>query len=438
MTTENQPQRPEDDTAQMPAVHEPAPAVVPEPDLAPTAGAAHAGPPSYINGPYGVPPQQPVPVEGEPPVWAVPPAAAAPGHAAPSRAVRTLVAGAAALVLALGSGVAGAWVALQLDDRGSTTTTTTSNNQPAAAAPVIDRSSLASIAAAVLPSVVDIDTGSGEGSGVVLTADGYVLTNNHVVATARNNAMTVTFSDGKTAQATVVGTDAKTDLAVIKATGVSGLTPAKFGDSGSLHVGDTVLALGSPLGLEGSVTAGIVSALDRTIQTGGGQRSPLEQPSAVSSISGAIQTDAAINPGNSGGALVNMNGEVVGINTAIATSGGSDGNIGVGFAIPSNRAVQVKDQLVKGEKVSHPQLGVNVSTADGGGAIVGAVATGSPAAQAGLQQGDVITKVGDRTINDSDDLVSAVQSAKVGDRIDITYKRGDAVRTTTATLAEAS
>jgi putative serine protease PepD len=434
MTTENQ-----QPTEPIPAVPEPAPAAAPEPDLAPAAGAAYVAPAPYINGPYGVPPQEPTVVEGEPPVWAVPPAAAAPAAAGPNRFGRVLVAGAAALVLALGSGVAGAWAALQLDARGSATTTTSSSaNQPAAAAPVIDRSSLASIAAAVLPSVVSVDTGTGEGSGVVLTADGYVLTNNHVVATARNNAMTVMFSDGKSARATVVGTDARTDLAVIKAEGVSGLTPAKFGDSGSLRVGDTVLALGSPLGLEGSVTAGIVSALDRTIQASSEQRSQFDQPTTSNSISGVIQTDAAINPGNSGGALVNTNGEVVGINTAIATSGNSNGNIGVGFAIPSNRAVQVKDQLVQGEKVSHPQLGVNVANADGGGAVVSAVVAGSPADKAGLRQGDVITKVGDRTINDSDDLVSAIQSGNVGDRVDITYKRGDAVSTTTATLAEAS
>jgi putative serine protease PepD len=302
---------------------------------------------------------------------------------------------------------------------------------------VIDRSSLASIAAGVLPSVVSISTGSGEGSGVVLTPDGYLLTNNHVVAAARS--LTVTFSDGKTARASVVGTDPKTDLAVVKADGVSGLTAAKFGDSSSLRVGDTVLALGSPLGLEGSVTAGIVSATDRTIRTGGGgQNTPFDQPAPTGSIAGVIQTDAAINPGNSGGALVNTNGEVVGINTAIATAGNGNGNIGVGFAIPSNRAVQVKDQLIRGEKVSHPQLGVSVSTAEGGGALVGVVTSGSPAAQAGLQQGDVITKLGDRAINDSDDLISAIQASKVGDRVVITYQRGGAESTTTATLAEAS
>src|SRR5262249_5094525 len=157
------------------------------------------------------------------------------------------------------------------------------------------------------------------------------------------------------AQATIVGTDPASDLAVIKAQGVSGRTPAKFGDSNNIQQGDTVLALGSPLGLDGSVTAGIVSALDRTISGAGGQSQP--RHGRPTSISHAIQTDAAINPGNSGGALVNLAGEVIGINTAIATSGQGEGNIGVGFAIPSNRAKQVADQLLKGQKVSHPFLG---------------------------------------------------------------------------------
>jgi len=447
----SEPQQPQNDQnniwrpAEPPAADQPVPAddrptqsqPAVEQSLPPTAEQPVV-PAPYLNAPYGVPPQQPTSGGGEPPVWAVPPAAAEAPK--PSRVGKAMTAGVAALVLALGSGVAGAWAALQLDDRGSATTTSTGNNRSnTAAAPVIDRSSLASIAASVLPSVVSVDTGSGEGSGVVLTEDGFILTNNHVVASGNGNQLSVVFSDGKSARATVVGTDPKSDLAVVKADGVSGLKPAAFGDSGALEVGDTVLALGSPLGLEGSVTAGIVSATNRTIQSGGNERnSPFAAPGASSSITGVIQTDAAINPGNSGGALVNMNGEVVGINTAIATSGNSNGNIGVGFAIPSNRAVQVKDQLVKGEKVSHPQLGVSVGTADGGGAVVQSVAAGSAAAQAGLQQGDVITKLGDQAINDSDDLVSAVQSRKVGDRVDITYKRGNDTRTTTATLAEAS
>jgi len=279
--------------------------------------------------------------------------------------------------------------------------------------------------------VVSIQAGTAGGSGVVLSEDGYILTNNHVVAGA--NRLVVTFSDGKRARASIVGTDARTDLAVIKAQGVSGLQPATFGDSDAVRVGDTVLALGSPLGLDGSVTAGIVSALERTIRASDG-RSPLRG----ATISGVIQTDAAINPGNSGGALVNLNGEVIGINTAIATSGGGTGNIGVGFAIPGNKAKQVAEQLRKGERVKHAYLGVSVTPAEGGGAEVAAVEEGSPAAEAGLRPGDVIIKMGQNVITDSDDLVAAVQSRNVGDRVEITYRRGGSEHTTTVTLAEAS
>jgi len=332
---------------------------------------------------------------------------------------------AAAVVLALGSGVAGAAAALGLTGAGTVEVTKTYQ-----AAPVVDRSSLSDIAARVQPSVVSIRAGGAGGSGVVLSEDGYVLTNNHVVANA--NRLLVTFSDGRTARASTVGTDPRTDLAVIKAQDVSGLQPATFGDSDAMRIGDTVLALGSPLGLDGSVTAGIVSALDRTIRPGD------RASGRGATISGVIQTDAAINPGNSGGALVNLNGEVIGINTAIATSGGGTGNIGVGFAIPANKAKQVAEQLRAGQKVRHAYLGVMVTAAEEGGAEVASVEDGSPAAEAGLQPGDIIIKMGNTLIADSDDLVSVVQSRNVGDRIEITYRRGGSERTATVTLAEAS
>ncbi len=222
----------------------------------------------------------------------------------------------------------------------------------------------------------------------------------------------------------------------MKAAGVSDLTPAEFGDSDEMQVGDQVLALGSPLGLQGSVTAGILSARDRTIQAGGSERDPA---AGVTSISGLLQTDAPINPGNSGGALVNTRGEVIGINTAIATSGqGSTGNIGVGFAIPSNKAEDVAEKLQRGEKVSHPTLGVSVTAAEGGGALVAEVLPGSAAERAGFQQGDVITRFGEKAISDSEDLVAVVQAGKVGDRVDVTYKRNNVEATATVTLAEAS
>ncbi|MCW3844465.1 trypsin-like peptidase domain-containing protein [Micromonospora yasonensis] len=390
----------------------------------------HGGPvPPYQNHqahqPYpGAQPPQP----GQP----VPPWGPQPQPVRPSRAGKFVGAGALALALMLGSGVAGGALALAVG--GHTTITRTYS-----AAPVINSADLPKIAASVQDSIVTIMTDSGEGSGVILSADGYVLTNNHVVASASGNTVKVVFADGKTAQAKIIGTDPKTDLGVVKASGVSGLKAAKFGDSDAMQVGDQVLALGSPLGLQGSVTAGILSARDRTIQAGEGGQQQNPQQGGASSISGLLQTDAPINPGNSGGALVNTRGEVIGINTAIATAGqGSNGNIGVGFAIPSNKAKDVAEKLQRGEKISHPSLGVSVSAAEDGGAMIGAVTPGSAAEKAGLQRGDVITKFGDKVINDSNDLVGAVQSGKVGDRVQVEFKRNGSTQTASVTLAETS
>ncbi|WP_433115221.1 trypsin-like peptidase domain-containing protein [Micromonospora sp. CA-246542] len=385
----------------------------------------HAQHPQHL-GQHAQHPGQPVPPWG--------PQATPPGSGPrPGRIAKFAGAGVAVFALMLGSGVAGGALALALDgDRGGVTRTYT-------AAPVLNSADLPKIAAAVQDSVVSIATDSGEGSGVVLTADGYVLTNNHVVASASGDTVQVVFADGRNVQAKIVGTDPKTDLAVVKANGVSDLKPAKFGDSDAMQVGDQVLALGSPLGLQGSVTAGILSARDRTIRAGEGQQQdPRQQGQAVSSISGLLQTDAPINPGNSGGALVNTRGEVIGVNTAIATSGQSTGNIGVGFAIPSNKAKDVAGKLQRGEKVSHPSLGVGVNQAEGGGALVASVTPGSPAEKAGLQQGDVVTRFGDKAINDSDDLVGAVQAGKVGDRVELHFKRNGAEKTATVTLTETS
>ncbi len=397
-----------------------------------TAGTHHGvGYPTAAGGP--VPPYQQQPYPGAQPHQAgqpVPPWAA-PQPARPSRAGKFIGAGALALALMLGSGVAGGALALAVG--GHTTITRTYS-----AAPVINSADLPRIAASVQDSIVTIMTDSGEGSGVILSADGYVLTNNHVVASASGNTVKVVFADGKSAQAKIVGTDPKTDLAVVQAEGVSGLKAAKLGDSDAMQVGDQVLALGSPLGLQGSVTSGIISARDRTIQAGeSGQQ--MNQRQGISSISGLLQTDAPINPGNSGGALVNTRGEVIGINTAIATAGqGSNGNIGVGFAIPSNKAKDVAEKLQRGEKISHPTLGVSVGPAEDGGAMIASVIPGSAADKAGLQRGDVVTKFGDKVINDSNDLVGAVQSGKVGDRVDVQFKRDGAAQTATVTLAETS
>ncbi|GAA2379053.1 trypsin-like peptidase domain-containing protein [Dactylosporangium salmoneum] len=343
----------------------------------------------------------------------------------PGRGGRAALIAVCAVVLAVGSALGGGLVATQLADGKQAASPSVVTRDPA---PNLDRSSVGGVAEAVLPSVVDISTGEAEGSGVIMTADGQIVTNNHVVQGAQK--LVVTFSSGKTASATVVGTDPAGDIAVIKVQGVSGLTPAKFGDSDALRVGDTVLAVGSPLGLQGSVTAGIVSALHRTIEGEQGGKS----------IADAIQTDAAINPGNSGGALVNLKGEVVGINTAIATAGSSQsgeaGNIGLGFAISANRARAAADQLAKGGKVSHPYLGVQLTDGDNG-ALIGGVVSGGPADKAGLRTGDTVTKFGTATVTDATSLINAVQGAKAGDKVPVTVNRNGAPQTVTVTLGEA-
>ncbi|MFC7639858.1 S1C family serine protease [Streptosporangium lutulentum] len=281
--------------------------------------------------------------------------------------------------------------------------------------------------------------------------------------------MTVKFSDGKTASAKIIGTDPTTDLAVIKADDISGLTPASLGDSDALEVGDYVLAIGSPLGLSGSVTAGIVSALNRTLTVGddegpqqqmppgwpgGGQQLPpgwpggqeqggggpeqQQQGSGATTIGGAIQTDASINPGNSGGALVNASGQVVGINTAIATNGG-EGSIGVGFSIPINTAKQVAQQLIDNGKVSHAFLGVSLTdaTGDAGGALIAQVTADSPADKAGLKQGDLITKINATPVEDGNTVVGAVRGFKPGQKVVVAYVRDGQPHTVTVTLVEA-
>ncbi|MEU4831093.1 trypsin-like peptidase domain-containing protein [Streptosporangium sp. NPDC023615] len=362
-----------------------------------------------------------------------------------------LGAGLALAAMAVGGGVAGAFAATALNEPA----VTVSSSAPVVS-PVGNATTVADIAQAVQPSVVSIEVktaaGGGEGSGVVLSSDGLILTNNHVVAaggqSAEGNQVTVRFSDGKSATAKVVGTDPATDLAVIRAEGVSGLTKASIGDSDRLKVGDSVLAIGSPLGLSGSVTAGIVSALNRTLTVGGDQGRQQLPPGwggpgqaqgggGGITIGGAIQTDAAINPGNSGGALVNAAGQVVGINTAIATNGG-EGSIGVGFAIPITTANQVAQELIADGKVSHAFLGVSVTdaTGDAGGALVGQVTQGSPADKAGIRQGDLITKIDDTVVDEAATVVGAVRGFKPGRQVTISYVRDGQPQTATVTLAE--
>jgi putative serine protease PepD len=317
---------------------------------------------------------------------------------------------------------------------------------PAAALPA---GSVEQVAAKVVPSVVKLETDMGraseEGSGIILTADGLILTNNHVVAAAKQapgapggGAQTkVTFSDGSTKPFTVVGTDPSSDIAVVRAQGASGLTPITLGSSQNLRVGQDVVAVGSPLGLEGTVTTGIVSALNRPVAAGGDARNQ-------NTVLDAIQTDAAINPGNSGGALVNMNGELVGINSAIATMGGDSpqaqsGSIGLGFAIPVDQAKRIADELIQNGTATHASLGVQVSNdATTDGAKIVEVTKDGAAAAAGLPSGVVVTKVDDRVIPSADALVAAVRSKAPGEKVTLTYlDQTGKPQTVTVTLGKA-
>ena len=301
--------------------------------------------------------------------------------------------------------------------------------------------SVADIAARILPAVVSIDiqtaNAGGTGSGVVIDGSGHILTNNHVVSLAAgDNAATinVVFSGAKQTlvPATIVGRDPQSDLAVIKVS-VANLTVAQLGDSDKLQVGDPVVAVGSPFGLAGTVTSGIISATHRPVRLSGGI-------SDTNAVIDALQTDAAINPGNSGGALVNGSGAVIGINTAIrSTSSGADesGSIGLGFAIPINSAKTIADELIRTGKAVHATMGVSAkSVTDGStdGAQVQNVADGSAAASAGIKEGDVIIKVGDRTIADADELVVAVQAHGVGETVPVVINRSGRQLTVQVTL----
>jgi len=285
--------------------------------------------------------------------------------------------------------------------------------------------SVADIAKRVSPAVVSIDVrtsdAAGAGSGVVIDKGGYILTNNHVVAFPGSPTIRVVFADRSSSPARVVGTDPRNDLAVIKVDKTS-LMVASLGDSDKLAVGDPVVAIGNPLGLRGTVTAGIVSALRRPLRLPGENGEP-------DAVIDAVQTDASINPGNSGGALVDAAGAVVGINTAIASlgqSGSQSGNIGVGFAIPVNTARAVAEELIHTGKVRHADLGASSrSVTDGSrdGAYLVQVVPNGPAAKAGLKEGDVVVRYGDTLIDSGDALTVAVAESKPGDSVVLRYVR---------------
>jgi putative serine protease PepD len=264
-------------------------------------------------------------------------------------------------------------------------------------------------------------TQQAQGSGFVYDDAGHIVTNYHVVEGA--TSVKVTFADGSTYSAKVVGSDPSTDLAVIDVDAPSSkLVPLSVADSDGVAVGDGVVAIGSPFGLAETVTSGIVSQLDRTIDSTNGY-----------SIPGAIQTDAAINHGNSGGPLLDLQGRVIGVNSQIESdSGGSDG---VGFAIPSNTVRSVADQIISGQQVKHAYLGVSLQNASTGhGAELARVTSGSPADDAGLQSGDVVTHFDGTAITNADELSSAVAAKQPGDKVTVTYRRGGQTKTVTVTL----
>lgn len=382
------------------------------------------------------------------------------------------------------AGLLGGGVAVAADaalNGGNTAAGTTGQSQTVV---VNDHESVNAVTAAAVkasPSVVTIEVSgsgsSGSGSGIILDDEGHILTNTHVVTlggTVASPSIEVQTEDGRVLSATVVGTDPLSDLAVIKVDAPD-LTPASLGDSGDLNVGDTVIAIGAPLGLAGTVTDGIVSTLNRTISVqssaapesntdsapeddGYGFRfappdgSSQNQSSASASIYlNVIQTDAAINHGNSGGALVNSDGEVIGVNVAIAsassTSTGEDsGSIGVGFAVPANYAKRVAEEIIADGSASHGFLGVSVTPATGSGsssftigaAIADNPASGTPAANAGLQKGDIVTSVNGIPITDAQSLTAAIRMQAAGSKVNIDYVRNGQTASTSTTLGDSA
>ena len=345
-----------------------------------------------------------------------------------SRAGRLTV---GALAIAVVSAGIGGGVATLVQPGRPSLSSSINGAAPSVPAASLPAGSVEQVAAKVVPSVVKLETDLGrqseEGSGIILSTDGLILTNNHVVAAANGGPGSpsgvqtkLTFANGATTTFRVVGTDPSSDIAVVQAEGASGLTPITLGSSGNLRVGQDVVAIGSPLGLEGTVTTGIVSALNRPVAAGGDAQNQ-------NTVLDAIQTDAAINPGNSGGALVNMNGELVGVNSAIATLGGASaqsqsGSIGLGFAIPVDQAKRIADELIQSGTASHASLGVQVGNDAGAdGAKIVDVTAGGAAAAAGLPSGVMVTKVDDRIISSADALVAAVRSKAPGEKVTLTY-----------------
>ncbi|MER5846948.1 trypsin-like peptidase domain-containing protein [Streptomyces sp. NPDC002012] len=385
---------------------------------------------------------------GAGPVWGAPAQLASP-EGPRKRGMGGLVAAVAAAALIAGGigGAFGYWAADRNDSsNGSTTVAASSNPQDLKREP----GTVAGVAAKALPSVVTIDAqgGDGEGgtgTGFVYDKEGHILTNNHVVASAANSGqLTATFSDGKKYNAEVVGRAQGYDVAVLKLKNPpSGLTPLSLGNSDQVAVGDSTIAIGAPFGLSNTVTTGIISAKNRPVASGDGS-------GGSNSYMSALQTDASINPGNSGGPLLDARGAVIGINSAIQSTGSSvgqtqAGSIGLGFAIPINQAANVAQQLIKTGQPVYPVIGATVTMDErtGGAAIpdqgtggTAAVAKDGPADRAGLKAGDVITKFNDTVIDSGPTLIGEIWTHKPGDRVTLTYKRDGKTATAEVTLGE--
>ena len=362
-------------------------------------------------------------------------------------------AGAAVLSSLLTAGI----VSATSDDPVAASSTSASTGGSAAPAPVaadnVTSPDWGKVAAAVEPSVVSVKVqagqSGGEGSGIVLDTSGHVLTNNHVVADAADGGqIQVVLSDGRTYSAAIVGRDPSTDLAVIKISGPpSDLRPAVLGDSSSVKVGDSVMALGNPLGLSDTVTTGIVSAVDRPVTTSASQSQQQLGGSGEQVVTNAIQTDAAVNPGNSGGALVDSRGRVVGITSSIASlssssfGGGQAGSIGLGFAIPVNVAKDISAQLIKSGTAQHAYMGVSLgdgtATSDGAtrqAATIQQVSSGGPSDKAGLRDGDAVVAIDGEAVSGADSLVAQIRERRPGATVELTVVRGGQTQKVTLTL----
>ena len=342
-----------------------------------------------------------------------------------------LVAAVTAAVVGVGAGFGGYLLGQQTDSSTSASAPAAIVQDTAGQTPV-QEGSIGAMVQKVLPSVVSIlaegKTQSGSGSGFVLRSDGYVLTNNHVVDLVKGGGkLSVVLTDGTKLKGEVVGTNPAYDLAVVKVDQGS-LPSVTLGNSDALHVGDAVVAIGAPLGLAGTVTSGIISALNRPVTTG---------DTNSTSFIDAIQTDAAINPGNSGGPLLNFNGQVIGINSAIASmaNGGETGNIGLGFAIPVNSAKRIAEEIIATGTSQTPVIGVSLDMNFAGpGAKVIKITGSGPAESAGIKLNDIITKIGDRVIDDATELVVAIREHAPGDAIKVTFTRNGSPQTATITL----